>query len=133
MANKETETDNEPETYVRYSAFSREVRPIGEPITHAEDSAETLAERGELVKVRPHYKVPDGRSSLTTVRSPWCFEARVVRVSCGDMVLVKYSWASEDTPWPSTGAFRVSELHKVHYCECAACCGKGGIKEFEGA
>lgn len=128
-----SETTTKPETYVKYSAFSREVRLIGEPITHAEDSAETLAEYGQLVRVRPHYKVPDGRSSLTTVRSPWCYEARVVRVSCGDMVLVKYAWESGDTPWTSTGAFKVSELHKVHECECAGCCGKDGIQEFEGA
>ncbi|MET9360439.1 hypothetical protein ABZX93_05975 [Streptomyces sp. NPDC006632] len=121
------------ETYIKRSAFSSEVRPIGEPITHAEDSAETLAERGELVRVRPHYKVPDGRSSLTTVRSPWAFEAHVVRVVCGDMVLVRYAWAIEDTPWTSTGAFKVSELHNVHACECAACCGEHGITEFEGA
>ncbi|MFE6939574.1 hypothetical protein [Streptomyces chartreusis] len=128
-----SETQPQGETYVRRSAFSSEVRSIGKPITHAEDSAETLAERGELVRVRPHYKVPDGRSSLTTVRSPWCYEARVVRVSCGDMVLVKYRWQPEDAPWTSTGAFRVSELHKVHECECAGCCGKDGIQEFEGA
>ncbi|WP_329147148.1 hypothetical protein OIU91_16515 [Streptomyces sp. NBC_01456] len=123
----------EVETYIRRSAFSSEVRPIGEPITHAEDSAETLAERGELVRVRPHYKVPASRSSLTTVRSPWAFEARVVRVVCGDMVLVRYVWAIEDTPWTSTSAFKVSELHNVHACECAACCGEHGITEFEGA
>ncbi|MFD4475965.1 hypothetical protein ACFWPU_07600 [Streptomyces sp. NPDC058471] len=133
MANKKTETDNEPETYVRYSAFSREVRPIGEPITHAEDSAEMLAENGTLVRVRPHYKVPDGRFSLKAVRSPWCYEAYVVRVSCGDMVLVKYTWETDDTPWTSAGAFKVSELHKVCECECPACCGKDGITEFEGA
>jgi hypothetical protein len=50
VANKETETDNEPETYVRYSAFSREVRQIGGPITHVEDSAEMLAENGTLMR-----------------------------------------------------------------------------------
>ncbi|MEV8601858.1 hypothetical protein AB0465_18490 [Streptomyces griseoviridis] len=121
------------ESYVRRSAFSSEVRPIGEPITHAKDSAETLAASQPLVRVRPHYKVPDGRSSLKTVRSPWCYEATVIRVSCGDMVLVKYTWETDDTPWTSTGAFKVSELHKVHECECAACCGKDGITEFEGA
>ncbi|WP_434598188.1 hypothetical protein [Streptomyces sp. A5-4] len=128
-----SEATTEPETYVRRSAFSSEVRVIGAPITHAEDSAETLAERGELVRVRPHYKVPDGRSSLKTVRSPWCYEATVVRVACGDMVLVKYTWEIEDSPWTSTGAFKVSELHKVHECECPGCCGKDGIQKFEGA
>ncbi|MEU0214056.1 hypothetical protein ABZ281_02670 [Streptomyces sp. NPDC006265] len=121
------------ETYVKRSAFSSEVRLIGQPITHAADTPERLAERGELVRVRPHYKVPDGRSSLITVRSPWCYEAVVVRESCGDMVVVKYTWETDDTPWTSTGAFKVSELHKVHECECAGCCGKDGIQEFDGA
>lgn len=136
----EPEPEDEPEpvpavveTYVRRSAFDSEARSIGEPITHAEDSAETLAANQPLVRVRPHYKVPDGRSSLKTVRSPWCYEAVVVRVVCGDMVLVKYTWETDDTPWTGTGAFKVSELHKVHECECAGCCGKDGITEFDGA
>lgn len=126
-------TPTEAEPYVKRSAFHSQVRPIGIPITHAEDSAEMLADNGSLVRVRPHYKVPDGRSSLKTVRSPWCYEAVVVRVACGDMVLVKYTWETDDTPWTSTGAFKVSELHKVHECECAGCCGKDGITEFGGA
>jgi len=49
------------------------------------------------------------------------------------MVLVKYTWETEDAPWTPTGAFKVSELRKVHECECAGCCGKDGINEFEGA
>ncbi|MFE0133315.1 hypothetical protein ACFWY6_17355 [Streptomyces sp. NPDC059037] len=128
-----SETQTSVETYVRRSAFSSEVRQIGSPVTHAADTPETLAENGTLVRVRPHYKVPDGRSSLKAVRSPWCYEAYVVRVSCGDMVLVKYTWETDDTPWTSAGAFKVSELHKVRECECPACCGKDGITEFEGA
>ncbi|MFE7114916.1 hypothetical protein ACFU99_05760 [Streptomyces sp. NPDC057654] len=119
------------ETYVRHSAFSREVRLIGEPVTHAEDSAETLAGNGTVVRVRPHYKVPKSRSLLSTVRSPWSYEARVVRV-CGDMVHVEYTWET-DTPWGRTGAFKTSELHRLHACECAACCGENGITEFGGA
>ncbi|MFM9540038.1 hypothetical protein [Streptomyces turgidiscabies] len=128
-----SETQAEAETYIRRSAFSSEVRPIGQPITHARDTAETLAESGTLVRVRPYYKVPDGRSSLTTVRSPWCYEAYVERVSCGGMVLVRFVWETEEAPWTRTGAFKLSELHRVHECECAGCCGKSGITELEGA
>ncbi|NUR01542.1 MAG: hypothetical protein HOY79_34940 [Streptomyces sp.] len=133
MAHKETETDNEPETYVRYSMFSREVRPIGEPITHAEDSAEMLAENGTLVRVRPFYKVPISRSFLTTVRSPFAYEAVVVNVLAGSMVTVRMRAFQDCAPWPVQGAFDVSELHKVHVCECAACKGKNGIQEKNGA
>lgn len=133
MANKEAETDNEPETYVRYSAFSREVRPIGEPITHAEDSAEMLAESGMRVMARPHYHVPASRSCLTVVRSPFSFEAYARRVICDSMVLVEFAWKTESAPWQMTGAFKPSELHKVHLCECAACKGKNGIQEKDGA
>ncbi|WP_340375887.1 hypothetical protein U5640_12470 [Streptomyces sp. SS7] len=133
MANKETETDNEPETYVRYSAFSREVRPIGEPITHADDSAEMLTENGTLVRARPHYNVPTSQSCLTVVRSPFSFEAYVKRLICDGMVLVEFAWKTESAPWQMMGAFKPSELHNVHFCECAACKGKNGIQEFEGA
>jgi len=133
VANKETETDNEPETYVRCSAFSGEVRPIGEPITHAEDSAEMLAENGTLVRARPHYHVPTSQSCLTVVRSPFSFEAYVKRVICDDMVQVEFAWKTESAPWQMTGAFKPSELHKVHFYECAACKGKNGIQEKDGA
>ncbi|MFJ1733290.1 hypothetical protein [Streptomyces sp. NPDC088254] len=133
MANKGTETDNEPETYVRYSAFSREVRPIGEPITHAEDSAEMLAENGTLVRARPHYHVPTSRSFLSVVRSPFSFEAYVKSVICPGLVAVEFACKTASAPWSMTGAFKPSELHKVHLCECAACEGKSGIQEFEGA
>ncbi|MGW0537591.1 hypothetical protein [Streptomyces sp. NPDC003032] len=133
MANKKTETENEPETYVRYSAFSREVRPIGYPITHAEDSAEMLAENGTLVRARPHYHVPTSQSCLRVVRSPFSFEAYVKRVICDEMVLVEFVWKTERAPWQMTGAFKPSELHKAHFCECAARKGKNGIQERDEA
>ncbi|MEV8399282.1 hypothetical protein [Streptomyces niveus] len=126
-------TPAEPETYTKRSAWSSEVRPIGEPVTHAEDSAATLAEHGTLVRARPHFKVPASRSSLTTVRSAFTFEARVIS-TCGDgLVLVKWTWETDDAPWSRTGAFKPEELHNAYSCECAACKGETGIREFEGA
>ncbi|MGW6604848.1 hypothetical protein [Streptomyces sp. NPDC055036] len=121
-----------PVTHDRRPAFQNEVRPIGEPITHLEDSAATLAEDGTLVRARPHFKVPASRSSLTTVRSAFTFEARVISTCGDDMVLVKWTWETDDAPWTRTGAFKPEELHNAHSCECAACNGDG-ILESEGA
>ncbi len=136
---EDDEPEDEPEpvpaesvTYVRRSAFRNEVRPIGEPITHAKDSAATLAEDGTLVRARPHFKVPDSRSSLMTVRSAFSFEARVIGACGDDMVFVLWTWETDDAPWTRTGAFKPEELHNAHSCECAACKGDG-IREFEGA
>ncbi|WP_329142804.1 hypothetical protein OIU91_04125 [Streptomyces sp. NBC_01456] len=126
-------TTREVETYTRYSAFSSEVRQIREPITHAEDTTETLAAGRMLVRVRPHYHVPDGRGSLKVVRSAFCFEAYVIRTSGEDMVMVEFVWKTDSAPWQTKGVFKPSELHRVHECECAACKGKNGIAEFEGA
>lgn len=134
VKDKETEMDDEPETYVHYSGLGgREVRAIGKPVTHAEDAAETLAENRTLVRVRPFYKVPSGRGSLTTARSPFAFEGVVVGVLAGSMVTVRMQVFQDCAPWPVEGTFDVCELHKAHYCECAACKGENGIAEKDGA
>ncbi|MFE5853169.1 hypothetical protein ACFQ61_08105 [Streptomyces sp. NPDC056500] len=123
----------EAETYTKHMAFSSEVRRIGHPVTHAEDSATTLAEHGSLVRVRPYYSVPDRPGGLTRARSPFTFEGRVVGISGQDMVVVKWTWETDSAPWRPTGAFKPEELHNVWTCDCAGCHGRIGIKELEGA
>ncbi|MFV0135556.1 hypothetical protein ACLGIH_20430 [Streptomyces sp. HMX87] len=126
-------TTTDVETYVKHTAFSREVRPIGEPITHAGESPETLVEGRMLVRVRPFYKVPASQCSLTTARSPFTYEGYVVGVTAGSMVTVRMNAFQDCAPWPIEGAFDVSELHRAYSCECAACKGKNGISEHDGA
>ncbi|MBL1115376.1 hypothetical protein JK364_23685 [Streptomyces sp. 110] len=84
-----SEEKTELETCVKRGAFGREVRPIGKPITHAEDAAATLMENQTLVRVRPFHKVPSSRSFLTTVRFPFTYEGHVVGITAGTMVTVR--------------------------------------------
>lgn len=123
----------EVETYTKHMAFSSEVRRIGQPLTHAEDTAATLAEHGPLVRARPYYAVPDRPGGLTRARSPFTFEGRVVGMSGADMVVVKWTWETDSAPWRPTGAFKPEELHNVWTCDCAACHGRIGIQEMDGA
>ncbi|MGW1261251.1 hypothetical protein ACWD7Y_04720 [Streptomyces drozdowiczii] len=123
----------EAETYTKHMAFSSEVRRIGQPVTHAEDTAATLAEHGSLVRARPYYAVPDRPGGLTRARSPFTFEGRIVGTSGPDMVVVKWTWETDSAPWRPTGAFKPEELHNVWTCDCAACHGRIGIQEMDGA
>lgn len=118
------------ETYVMRDAWGgAETRIIGEPVTHKGDSPESVV--GRLVLVRPYYKVPGGRSSLSRARSPFVFSAQVAETFGENMVKVRYSWETE-TPWGREAIFYPGELHVVHVCECAACKGDG-IQGLEGA
>ncbi|MGW1180207.1 hypothetical protein [Streptomyces drozdowiczii] len=123
----------EAETYTKHMAFSSEVRLIGQPVTHAEDTAATLAEHGSLVRARPYYAVPDRPGGLTRARSPFTFEGHIVGTSGADMVVVKWTWETDSAPWRPTGAFKPEELHNVWTCDCAACHGRIGIQEMDGA
>lgn len=117
------------QTYVNRDAWGNtEVRSIGEPITYKGHSPDSLV--GRLVMVRPFYRVPNGRSGLKSVRSPFVFEAHVIEVS-GDMVKVRYTWAT-DGPWPPVELFHPGELHQTRTCECPACKGDG-LSEHTGA
>ncbi|MFC8125444.1 hypothetical protein [Streptomyces sp. NPDC057302] len=49
-----------------------------------------------------------------------------------DAGLVEFAWKTESAPWQMTGAFKASELHKVHFCECVARKGNNGIQEKGG-
>lgn len=120
------------ETYVKRDGLGlSERRPIGEPITHKDDAPESLV--GRLVMVRPFYHVPNGRSSLKSVRSAYVFEARVVERFSDEMVKVQFTWASDGTPWNREAVFFPRELHQVHVCECAACKGRGIYNQHTGA
>ncbi|WP_274916838.1 hypothetical protein [Streptomyces sp. WZ-12] len=83
------------------------------------------------MRVRPFYQVAESRSCLTPVRSPYAFEARVTRAWSDDMVSVQLTWSTANE-WALRAAYKVSELHDVHACECAACVGDG-IHAKEGA
>lgn len=106
-----------------------ELTRYGQPYTHQGDSPAELA--GQLVRVRPYYSVPSGRSSLTPARSPYVFEARVIEEPFGaDMVTVEFTWGTE-SPWVRRQAFYPRELHRTD-CGCAACKGDG-IGKLSGA
>lgn len=121
------------QTYVRRDTWGRnpEVRPIGEPVTYKEDSPASLI--GRLVNVRPFYHAPTERGRLSSVRSPFVFEAHVSEESGTDMVKVRFTWASDSAPWPREAVFYPRELHKVLSCECAACVGDGIFDKHQGA
>lgn len=90
---------------------------------------------GETVLVRPYYHVPSGRSSLTSARSPYAFEARVIETFGEEMVKVRYIWATDSAPWRPEGIFYPHELHQSGWyprCFCPACKGDG-IHELRGA
>lgn len=123
----------EAETYTKHMAFNSEVRLIGQPATHAQDTAATLAEHGSLVRARPYYAVPDRPDGLTRARSPFTFEARVVGTSGPDMVKVKWTWETDYVPWRPTAIFKPQELHNVWTCDCAACHGRIGFQHLDGA
>lgn len=104
------------------------------PNTHKGADASGLI--GQLVKARPYYHVPSGPSSLTSARSPWAYEAQVVREGgLSDMVIVRFTWDTDSAPWPREQLFYVSELHRAYRaCECPACSYLGsGIHEHSGA
>jgi hypothetical protein len=124
---------DEGPTYTKYVAFSSEERPIGPPVTHAKDAAETLANAGLLVRARPFYAVPDRPGGLTRARSPFTFEAYVIGTSGADMVKVRWDWQTDSAPWSPTGVFKPEELHDVWTCDCAACHGRIGFQELDGA
>ncbi|MBT2609906.1 hypothetical protein J7I97_16900 [Streptomyces sp. ISL-87] len=112
------------QTYVSRDAWGNsETRPIGEPITHKEQTPSSLV--GRLVLVRPFYHAPSSRSGLKSVRSPFVFEAQVIETFGEDMVKLRFTWESGNTPWAETAVFYPNELHQVHVCECAACKGDG--------
>jgi hypothetical protein len=118
------------QTYVKRDAWGNsETRPIGAPVTHKGESPESLV--GRSVLVRPYYHVPHGRSSLTSARSPFVFEADVIETFGGEMVKVRFTWVT-DSPWKREAIFYPNELHMVHVCECDACKGDG-IQELRGA
>lgn len=120
------------ETYSRYNGFGvREVRPIGEPITHVGEAPKSLV--GRLVNVRPYYSVPSGRSSLTSVRSPFVYEAKVIETHGEEMVQVRFTLVNDSAPWNREAAFYPKELHQAHVCECAACKGTGLHNKHAGA
>lgn len=120
------------ETYVKRDGLGlSEVRPIGEPTTHKGDSPESLI--GRLVLVRPYYHVPNGRSSLKSVRSAYVFEAYVVEHFGDEMVKVRFTWETDSAPWNREAVFFPGELHRVHECECAACKGRGIFDKHQGA
>ncbi|MFF5371319.1 hypothetical protein [Streptomyces sp. NPDC013187] len=120
------------QTYVKRDGLGlTEVRPISEPMTHEGTALDSLI--GRLVMVRPFYHVPNGRSSLKSVRSAYAYEARVVERFSDEMVKVQYTWASDGTPWKREAVFFARELHQVHICECAACKGRGIFNQHQGA
>ncbi|WP_338781703.1 hypothetical protein [Streptomyces sp. DG1A-41] len=120
------------QTYVKRDGLGlAEVRPIREPITYKGAAPESLI--GRLVMVRPFYHVPNGRSSLKSVRSAYVFEARVVECFSDEMVKVQFTWAADGTPWPREAVFFPRELHQASVCECAACKGRGIFNKHQGA
>ncbi|WP_159401628.1 hypothetical protein [Streptomyces sp. NRRL F-5053] len=123
----------EDETYLKRTAFGHEVRQIGHPVTHGESSAKSLAEGEQLVRARPFYSIPDRPGGLTKSRAPFTYEARVIGTSGPDMVIVQWTWHTDAAPWPRTGIFKPTELHDAWECDCAACHGRIGIQEMDGA
>ncbi|MDP9611561.1 hypothetical protein [Streptomyces demainii] len=107
---------------------------LHKPITHEGTKPADLV--GLLVLVRPYYHVPDGRSSLRSVRSPYTFEARVIETFSDEMVKVRFTWASDSAPWRMEAIFYPRELHRTGgwfpMCRCPACAGDG-IHEERGA
>ncbi|MGW2710747.1 hypothetical protein ACWC4J_17405 [Streptomyces sp. NPDC001356] len=103
------------------------------PITYAGTPVADLI--GRTVLVRPYYHVPESRSCLRSVRSPFTFEARVIEAS-GEMVMVEFTWAADSAPWNKRAVFYPKELHQTagwfRICECPACAGDG-IYEHRGA
>ncbi|MYX26080.1 hypothetical protein GTY75_05250 [Streptomyces sp. SID8381] len=103
------------------------------PVTHEGTAPADLI--GRTVRVRPFYHVPESRSCLRSVRSPYAFEARVIE-PFGEMVVVEFLWAEDSTPWNKRAAFYPKELHQsggwYPICQCPACAGDG-IHEHSGA
>lgn len=104
------------------------------PSTHEGDKPADLV--GNAVRVRPYYHVPESRSSLQSVRSPYAFEARVIETFADEMVKVRFTWATDSAPWRTEAIFFPSELHRsggwFPICQCPACAGDG-IHEHRGA
>jgi hypothetical protein len=120
------------QTYVKRDGLGlTEVRPISEPITHQGTDPESLI--GRLVMVRPFYRVPNGRSSLKSVRSAYAFEAHVIERFGDEMVKVRFSWVSDSIPWKREAAFYPRERHQAGVCECSACKGRGIFNQHQGA
>lgn len=114
-------------------SLTRNTPKAKRPNTYADTLPADLV--GQNVLVRPYYHVPDGRSSLTSVRSPFTFEAHVIETFATEMVKVRFTWASDCAPWPMEAIFYPRELHKTSWfplCFCAACKG-AGITELRGA
>ncbi|MFF4557140.1 hypothetical protein [Streptomyces sp. NPDC001422] len=107
---------------------------IKAPITHEGDKPEDLV--GQSVLVRPYYHVPETRSCLRAVRSPFTTNAVVIETFGQEMVKVRFMWAVDSAPWREESVFYPKELHKTGgwfpICECAACKGDG-IHEHSGA
>ncbi|MFJ2778140.1 MULTISPECIES: hypothetical protein [unclassified Kitasatospora] len=83
-------------------------------------------EPGTAVRVTPYYKVPSGRSSLTTVHTDFTVAAIVDRPFGDDAVFVKWHGdVLSGSPWLVLGDewFKPNELHDF-CCQCPRCKGE---------
>ncbi|MEV5883070.1 hypothetical protein AB0L74_10185 [Streptomyces sp. NPDC052020] len=107
---------------------------LEKPRTHAGAIPASLI--GLSVMARPFYHVPESRSSLRAVRSPFTFEARVIETFGDAMVVVEFTWDTASAPWKKRAIFYPRELHQTAgwfpVCMCPACAGDG-IHEHNGA
>lgn len=104
---------------------------LEKPRTHEGTAPADLV--GSLVLVRPFYHTPGSRSSLKSTRSPFTYEARVIRTFATEMVTVQFTWDTDSAPWRREAVFHPYELHRTYgVCKCPACAGDG-IHKHNGA